>query len=234
MAQSKKSNKITAMLVSKGYDPNEDEVGTILEVEGKNYIITLVNSKKVFEEYTEELVEEEYAMAEEVKPVVEEEKPVEKVKKPRAKKEKVNDEDKPKKTKAKKQEQVVEEEKPEVVEEGKPAEKVKKPRTKKEKIEGEEKVKKPRTKKEKIEGEEKEGENKRKRRDPSKPKRPREKTCHNVFISDQMFELKKTEPEMTGRERFAKANEIWKNLDVVVKADLIAKFKANKVVAVEA
>ena len=66
---------------------------------------------------------------------------------------------------------------------------------------------------------------KKKRRDPTKPKRKRDKTCHNVYVSEKMFELAKTMPELSGRDRFREVNKMWKEMPTDEKEERIAKYK---------
>lgn len=272
---------VTEMLMSKGFDPAEDEVGVVIEVEGHEYIIKMVDGKHIFEEV--ELEAEDYE-AKEVIQVEENVHVVDKTKKKKEKKPKEEAGDKKQKKEKKKEENIVVEEN--VLEEDAPKEekedvlevdvleeyvpkeekedvvveedvleeeavlvtekKVKKERKpkkekkttdeeeKEEKLQQDMKPKKERKpKKEKLVSEDEKEKKTRKTRDPSKPKRPREKTCHNNFISLQMFELKKNEPELSGRERFAKANRIWKELDPTKKSELIEMFKADKQIVLQ-
>lgn len=68
----------------------------------------------------------------------------------------------------------------------------------------------------------------RKRNNDAKPKRHRDKTCHNCFVSEKMFELQKTQPELTGRERFREVNRLWKELPSDVKEAMVLEFKAEQ------
>ena len=55
---------LNKMLSAKGFKAADEEVGTILNIEGKNYIVSMKKTKKVFEEYNEDLDEEEYDIEE--------------------------------------------------------------------------------------------------------------------------------------------------------------------------
>ena len=228
---------VTEMLASKGFTPDEDDIGTVIEVDGKNYIVKMKGDDKVFEEYTDddlksdkyesepevELVVEEHKTKKEKKkdelveePIeedksTEEDEPVEEPKKKtKAKKEKVVKE--PKTKKGKKKDELVEEpiEDDKSTEEDEPVEEPKKKtKAKKEKV-----VKEPKVKKEKVVKEPKE----------KKEKRHRDRTPFNQFISDKMFELKETYPDINGRERFSKACELWRNLDADWKKSFADKF----------
>lgn len=52
------------MLLAKGFDPMNERVGTVLDVDGKEYIVMETKGKRYFEEYVpdsdDELVEEDY------------------------------------------------------------------------------------------------------------------------------------------------------------------------------
>jgi hypothetical protein len=241
MARTTKKNSLVPTLTDKlmatGHDVNEYDEGDVVEVDGKSYFVKMVGDKKVFEEYVEEELKAEPYEEKVVEPevvAVAEEKP-KKERKPRAKKDKVE------------VVELVEEADPmEVVEVAKPEEPVgaeekpkkeRKPRAKKE--EGDEKPKRAPKKSKVSDGEDVvEGEKKRKKRDPSKPKRIREKTCFNVFVSERMFELKDSHPNITGRERFSEACKLWKALGDEERQKLQDKFKTDNakpaVVEVEA
>lgn len=254
---------VTEMLAKKGYDVDEEEIGTVVDVDGKNYeVVKNDDGVKIFVEMAEKELEaetydeskgveekneeeitvstDEVEVSEEV--IVEEVKKEKKPRKPRAKKDNDGEEKKPRKPRAKKEiavvvEESADEEAKQVASDGDSSEEKSESETIVivEEVKKEKKPRKPRAKKEKVVGDEsnssssEEGEKKkRKRRDPSKPKRIREKTCHNVYISEKIFELQKSHPDMTGRERFAFANKLWKELDAEVKGKLLEEFKAAK------
>jgi hypothetical protein len=252
---------VTEMLAKKGYDVDEEEIGTVVDVDGKNYeVVKNDDGDKVFVEMAdkeleaetydepkvvEEKNEEEITASTDKVEVGEEvvEKKEEKEKKPRkprAKKDNDGEEKKPRKPRAKKDtvavvEESADEETKEVAVESDVSDEKSETVVIVEEVKKEKKPRKPRAKKEKVVGDEsnssssEDGEKKkRKRRDPSKPKRIREKTCHNVYISEKIFELQKSHPDMTGRERFAFANKLWKELDSEVKGKLLEEFKAAK------
>ena len=218
---------LTEKLMSKGFDVNGYDEGDVVEIDNKSYVVQLIGEQKVFELYVEEeLKVEEYVPQPEAKPEPEPElEPVPEVEaepevqqvEPPVVEEKPKKERKPRAKKEKPDPVAVAEEAPvaedDVVVEEKPK---KTPKVKKEK-------------KEKKVKEEVEGEKKRKKRDPSKPKRVREKTCFNVFVSEKMFELKDSMPSLTGRQRFSEACKLWKGLDEEEKTTLQEKFKVEQV-----
>jgi hypothetical protein len=239
---------VTEMLAKKGYDVDEEEVGTEIDVDGKEYrVANNENGDKIFVEIlSKELEAETYDEEEKVvdKSDEETEDSVEakkEEKKPHAK----NGAEKEKKIRKPRAKKNVEEKVDEVVSEKVEIEESDSSETtetivvveKDEAVKKEKKPRKPRTKKEKtdVSGESSSsddgGKKKRKRRDPSKPKRHREKTCHNVYISEKIFELQQSHPDMSGRERFAYANKLWKELDVDAKGKLMEEFKAAKALA---
>jgi hypothetical protein len=210
---------LTEKLAKKGYTPDNEEEGVVIEIDNKSYIVKMDGEKKIFEEYVDaELVIEKYDEPESGESSAEEE----------------------------------EEEKKEESEEDIPIVPVKEkksPKAKKEKKDGEVKEKKPRkskkTEEKKEEAEEEkavevddDGKKKRKRRDPSKPKRHRDPTPYNQFISEKMNELKKLDPPLEevkegdegkvkskGRQFFKMAVEMWKNFDSDEKTAYVEKYR---------
>ena len=49
---------VNELMMAKGFDPADEEVGTIINVEGNNYIVRIHKNKQVFEEYSEDSEEE--------------------------------------------------------------------------------------------------------------------------------------------------------------------------------
>lgn len=216
---SKTNNKMSAnlnkMLLSKGFNPDDEDVGVVVVFENKNYIVRMQKNKKVFEEFSEDLKTEEYEevkeettttdeVKEEVKEDVKEE-----VKKPSNKKSK-----KVAEKKAKSNEDETTDKESDIKDTEKKTKKTKKTKVV-----------------DVVEGDV--AEKKKKKRDPSKPKRIREKTCHNMYVSEKMFELAKTMPDMKGRDRFKEVNRMWKEMPQEEKDLRVQQFKEAKLAKTE-
>jgi hypothetical protein len=231
---------LNEMLMKRGYDADDLDIDVVVSIDGTNYVVHEgKDGKKFFMEEDNSQVELEKEVYDELpketKEAEEKDSEDEVV---------IEDEDT---DKSEAEEVVIEnplfeqDKAEEVVKEVKPKEdKPKKPRAKKDDgVEGAVKKQRKTNKKSADEAETsgssdedatKKG--KGKKRDSSKPKRHREKTCHNVFISEQMFRLQKTMPELTGRQRFTEANKLWSGMSVDEKAKLKAEFVANKAIPV--
>jgi hypothetical protein len=192
--QTKGKKSINNMLIEKGFDPMAEKVGTVIDVDGKEYIVSEVKGKRVFEEYVpdsdDELVEEEYdeddSKEQPSKPEVETKPEPKPETKPETKDEWVEADpvEKPKKKAAPKRTKKAEPE-----EDDTPAdEEVKMP----EKVV--DKVAKPRG---------------RKPKNPDKPKRTREPTKYNEFIKLTMPKVIEMYPDMTNNDRMKECSKLW-------------------------
>lgn len=52
--------------------------------------------------------------------------------------------------------------------------------------------------------------------------------CYNVFVSKTIAELKKTRPDLIGRERVTEANKIWSDIPIHEKTEMMKKFKEEQ------
>lgn len=248
-AMNKATKSINDMLLKKGFDPNDLDVDVVVSIDGTDYIVREKGDVKFFDVEDTELVAEAYEDKEsgseaDTKEVVAESGNEDNVviKEVKPKKSAASQPKKPRKTKKKEEhvegamEKPVEDEAKEGEDENDPQEE-QKPLEKEGEAENdpqEEKPKKARKSKKQDKSDENDDktEGKRRKRDPSKAKRHREKTCHNVFISEKMFMLQKTMPELSGRARFTQANKLWSGLSIEEKTKLKEHFLANKTIPI--
>lgn len=241
----KATKAINDMLLKKGYEANDLDIDVVVSIDGTDYIVREKSGVKFFDverDDDKELVAEAYEDKDSGSEADTEEKKVvsksdDEVIIAEAKPKKTGGAKKARKTKEKEivEKEPLEDKPQEGKDENDPKEEPLEKESEAENDPQEEKAKKPRKSKKQATTEEGSGDDdkgKRRKRDPSKPRRHREKTCHNVFISEKMFELQKTMPELSGRERFTEANKLWSALSIEEKNALKKEFIANRAVPV--